>query len=250
MGKAHEGIAVRPEVDGQASRILQETQGVFKNNSHLFQGRLRKYEPFDEEERGRGSLEEHQELATTVAKRLAYTFSVLNRAVDLSFQLESTNQQAKADVTVDGNVLIKDAPVTFLLGLEKKLAEWKQVFHTMPTLQAGVAWELDETQGKDVYVSKHPEVTFKTKKVTKFHTVAEATEHHPAQVRDVVENVNEGKYTTMHWSGMISSAEKADILGRIDKLSRAVKKARQRANDQEMVEKKVAKIISEFILNG
>ena len=52
---------------------------------------------------------------------------------------------------------------------------------------------------------------------------------------------------TTTWSGMISSAQKSAILGRMDKLIRATKKARQRANTQEVVKVTISKKLIDFL---
>ena len=56
-------------------------------------------------------------------------------------------------------------------------------------------------------------------------------------------------YTEVMRSGMLPQAEKTAILNRIDKLIKAIKKARQKANSTEIVEKTVAKELFDYILN-
>ncbi|MGK0291189.1 MAG: hypothetical protein ACI86H_002656 [bacterium] len=47
---------------------------------------------------------------------------------------------------------------------------------------------------------------------------------------------------------MLSFAEKKVMMFRLDKLSQAVKKARQKANCQEVVDTNIGKVLADFIL--
>lgn len=79
--------------------------------------------------------EEHKEMVTTVHDKLDY---MLNQHIvpylDAVLQKERANQDAKADIVVDGIVLAKDVPATFLLGLEEKLKRVHEVLDKIPTL--------------------------------------------------------------------------------------------------------------------
>ena len=90
--------------------------------------------------------------------------------------------------------------------------------------------------------------TIRTRKRKKFLTVAEATKEHPAQVKEDVEDQNVGKYIKETWSGALTSARKAEILGKVDKLARAVKQARQRANCTEVPKLSVGKVLADYII--
>ncbi len=78
------------------------------------------------------------------------------------------------------------------------------------------------------------EVTYKTKKAIKHKVLYEATPNHPAQIEKWSEDERVGKYTKQMWCGLFSNPQKTAILNRVDKLIRAVKKARQRANRVEV----------------
>jgi len=171
------------------------------------------------------------------------------RYLDAVLQKERTNQEARSDLVVDGTVIAKDVPATFLLGLETKLKTVRSVYETIPTLQPGIKWERDDTQGKDVYRRAHPEEKFRTKKNMKNHVVAEATKEHPAQVQVYNEDEKVARIVTDTWCGMVSPAEKSALLGRIDKLIRAVKKARQKANTTEVIKTTIGKELFTYI-NG
>ena len=74
-----------------------------------------------------------------------------------------------------------------------------------------------------------------------------ATPQHPAQVKEWSADKAIGKYTTQTFSGMISPADKALMLSRVDKLLAAFKKARQRANCQETSAMEIGQTIIKYI---
>jgi hypothetical protein len=78
----------------------------------------------------------------------------------------------------------------------------------------------------------------------------EATDKHPAQVKESTEDVAIGKYVQTDWCSMISPAEKSRVMGRVDALIRAVKQARQRANNVDVLKVKIGKSLSDYILKG
>ena len=244
-GKLHELLAVETDLEGQARNIMDETRKVFKDKPNLFMGAVRTYKPFVDD--GIDYPEEHQSLTSTVEEKLDYAVNSICRYYDALLQKEATNQEAKADLVVDGEVIGKDLPATFLLGMETRLKKLRVMYAQIPTLAVGTEWKLDEGKGKGIFCLAHPEESMKTQKTTKSKVLYEATEHHPAQIDkwDEVENV--GKYTKQLWCGMLTPARKSELLGRIDTLISAVKKARQRANSTEIVNVQVGRKIMDFI---
>jgi hypothetical protein len=104
--------------------------------------------------------------------------------------------------------------------------------------------------GPGIFRADLDDVRDKAEKKTEYITVAPATEAHAAQVAKEMNTLVVGKFTTKKWSGMISPAEKSDVLARVDALIRAVKRARQRANQAEVVKTTVGNKLFEFILEG
>ena len=249
MAKLHELLAVEPDKEGIAKRILSETKDLFRKNHNVFTGGT-KLLKMDKE--GNDSLEasayEHREITTTVSARLDYTFESLGELIDITYQKEATNQLAKADVVVDGEILISDAPVSFLLNLEKKLKDIRGVFDLAPTLSPGVVWEEDPTAADGVFRTASPEIKAKTQKVPQFRVLYEATKEHPAEIEKWNEDVVVGKFTTTHTSGMISSHRKAELLTRVDKLLQATKQARMRANESMVATDRVSDKLFNYLL--
>ncbi len=135
--------------------------------------------------------------------------------------------------------------------METKLKKLRDQYSKIPTLDPSIRWEPDLTQNADgnVYRAVNPKKAFKTAKTFMHKILVEPTEHHPAQVEKWEETINVGVYTTEMWSGTMTSARKAEIIDKIGKLLRAVKIARQRANDQEVESKKLSDKIFDYIMS-
>lgn len=246
--KLHQLLAVEGDLAGTYTKILQETKANFQKMPDRYMGFNTRVEPFDE-----GATPEAdtiKALDDTVKSKLSYTAEHVTRYLDCVLQKEKTNQVATSDLVVDGVTIATDLPATFLLGLETKLKKVRDdIFDTIPTLAPGLKWEKDPSEGPNVYKRVHPDEKFRTKKFRKNHVLAPATKEHPAQVEVYTEDERIARIVTEVWSGMISTAEKSAILGRVNKLIRAVKKARQAANATPVVKITVGAEIFKYI-NG
>ena len=89
-------------------------------------------------------------------------------------------------------------PVTYLLFLEKQLADLHTFVKKLPVLDAAESWALDAST--DCWATE-PVQTLRTKKVPRNHVKAEATEKHPAQVEVYYEDVRIGYWTQTKFSG-------------------------------------------------
>ncbi len=249
MGKLHEILAVEGDLEGQFKRILAEALSVFKKGEH-FQGFTRTLSMFDEERKHEEEASfEHKDLTTTVRDKLNYVSDTITNYLDVVAQKERTNQEATGSVVIDNKVLLSDIPATMLLGLESKLRTIREVYEAIPTLPPGIKWVKDEVSGEDVWTTQEPETAMKTEKILKPFVLYEATDKHPAQVKELQDTENVGIYRRTLRSGMLSPREKHELLARIDKLIRSVKVARQQANTQEVVKIEVGKAIMNYI-NG
>ncbi len=246
MAKLHEVLAVESGLQTAAKKINEETIKTFGKKDEHFVRTVKTISHFAEEDQ-RLDTSETKALVTTVAAKLKYFAGPNIRALDAYLQKEATNQIAVADLEIDGTVIAAKVPATVLLGLETKLAELRTVYEAIPTLAPGPTWVADPEQGADVWRSEHPDVTFRTKRVVKPVVMAPPTKEHPAQVQAIQEDVPTAKITTQNWSGMISSAQKSDLLERVDKLIRATKRARQRANAATVVEAHIGKALFAYL---
>lgn len=245
MGKMHELLATESSVAANYQRDLQETLKVFDRGA-AFQKVVTTKTYFAEEDQ-RLNVSEVQNITTTVIERLNWFSGAVNKFFDVIVQKDKTNAVAVADVVLeDETILATGVPATTLLALENKLQDLRKVFDAVPTLPSGIVWEWDTAE--NLYKSKDPVVTFTTKKTTKPVVMYEATKEHPAQVKEVSEDIPVAKISKDTYNGMITSAQKADLLGRLDALLKAVKQARQRANDVTADKTKLGAVITGFLL--
>ena len=253
MAKLHELLAVEGDLEGSYKKIIDESKITFTKRADHFFGFHRKCDMM--QEGAEAPPEEFKEMDSTVHKKLDYVKDYVIRYFDAILQKEKTNQQAVADLIVDDVTIGKDLPATFLLGLESRLKMVRSVYKFLPTLPPGTKWEKDETRGEHIYVTTHPEQTPKTAKTfmhkvlvdAQFPKEGEGGQSLPAQIEKWEEQKTVGMYQKTIWSGMITPVEKSNFLSKIDKLIRATKKARQRANATNVVKINIGEEIFNFI---
>jgi hypothetical protein len=154
------------------------------------------------------------------------------------------NTAARGTVVVDGEVLLADAPVTYLLFLEKQLSDIKAFVEKLPVLDAGEVWRWDENQA---CYATDPVETHRTKKVPRVLVKYEATEEHPAQTEVWQEDVVVGYWKSIKYSGAYPAQKKKALIERVEKLGRAVKYAREEANSVEVENQRVGRKILDWI---
>lgn len=246
--RLHEVLAVEADLEGTAKKVIGEARTTFSKKHDHFLGHRKSLRMFDEQRKHEeAGAEEHKELVTTVPDKLKYVQGKVVRWFDALLQKEATNQDARADLIVDGDVLIENVPATWLLGMETRLKLLREMYEDIPTRAPGVNWVPDEERGDGVFKGLHLETKDKTEKTIQHKVVVPATKEHPAQVERWSDNIKVGVFEVERWTSMISPAQKSGYLDRIDKLIRACKKARQRANQAEVRKLSVAKKLFGYI---
>jgi len=248
-GQLHEVLAVYPSTKGAATKLLAETLKTFKDKKHLFAESLKTYRHLIEDEAEHYQQpEEHSVMGTTVGQKLAHMAEFVGPFIDAGLQIDLTNTAANADVEVEG-LTLPHLPATFLMQFDKRLGELRKAYDEMPTLDPKRRWAEDPARGQGVYTAD-AEVTHVTRKETKYQTVAEATEHHPAQIATDVVVKRVGENTTKFWSGMVTPREKKGVIARLDALQKAVKRALAEANRIDHSTDKIAEKVFKYIHGG
>ncbi len=236
MSKLHELLAVDTQVKGQAEASRKDLMNTFekKRHSHF----SRKTVTFIPNQEGvQAKVEAHQDLQTTVRRELKWLGDKLASAIDVGHQVDVANTQAKADVALDdGTTILKDVPTTSLLQMAHRLKELQEFVASIPTLDPAQGFTPDSsmsTEGDTVYRAQDSEKS-RSEKVFSFVVMVPPTDKHPAQVKELMGDKTIGHTLTQEWSGLITTSEKGNMLDRVEEISRAVKKARARANEMEL----------------
>lgn len=237
-------IAVLQSVKQNSAKAKTEVYHLAQKPA-LFQGLSRTFSPREED--GFVYPAEHQKLTLNAEELLEQFSQACTEFYDLSATQDWANTQAKASVSVDGQVILSDVPVSHLLFLEKQLQDVKTFIQSIPVLSIDKDWRHDP--GRSCYVTDAKE-TVKTKKITDFVTVFEPTEHHPGQAKEVSKDVIEGVWSLIEFSGALPKDRVNQLLKRVDKLSKAVVQAREEANSQNVEQKQVASRIFGYLFSS
>jgi hypothetical protein len=244
--KLNQVIAVEKGEKNRAYGVMKEHYKTFQRVAE-FNGLSRTYQPKNAED-SEVYPAEHTRVRHDAVKLFAQICDELSSVMEVIAWKDWSNTGARADVVVDGKVLIPQAPVTYLLYLEKELGNLKDEIKKLPELDPSVPWTRDLQQG---LWRSPPTESAKTKKIPKVIQLAKATEHHPEQAQLTHEDVVVGNWTAVQFSGAIPASEKETLLKRVGQLLDAVKYAREAANDMPVLESPpVAKPILDFVLSG
>ncbi len=248
MTKLHELLAVQGNLSGQANKKRADLMDTFEKKRHLFEETRKTFNPSGEDG-GTATVEEQKDIQATVTAEIEWVVRSLAKAVDVAYQVDLANTEAKADVvTEDNETLLKAVPATTLLQLEKRVAEWKDMIATIPTLDPAKGFQPDAARGKGYYRARDVQKT-RTKKVKEVLKLAPPTDKHPEQVQVIDVDKPIGTVLEQEWSSRITPAMKANLLDRVETLYRAVTKARSKANEHaiETNDKKIGAELLEFV---
>lgn len=228
MTKLNQLLAVEKGVKSKAERVITDAHHSIQKPV-LLAGLSRTYQPKDAE--GDRLPSETSRVQLTVDGTIETVSDTLTRLFDVTATKEYANTKAVADVVVGNRTILKDAPVTFLLFLEKQLVALNTFIAKLPTLDPAEKWSYSPESG--FWESEVAETT-RTKKVPKNHVKAEATDKHPAQVELFHEDVVVGYWSAKKFSGAIPADRLKTLLRRVEELQEAVKFAREAANNLDV----------------
>jgi hypothetical protein len=177
---------------------------------------------------------------------LAQAARLLTEIMDVTATKDYANCHASADVVLDGQVLSKTRPRLIFFFWKSSSAI------CTPSSRRCQLW-MRPTTG----VATRIRLCFKTaaiptqrtKKVQKPLVLYPATAEHPAQTQMITEDIVVGYWDTIKQSGALPVPRKQVLLERIEKLSQAVKFAREQANSAEAEPQKVGGTIFAYLLS-
>lgn len=239
--KLNQAIAILNSVKADAKKATTKIYQLAQK-SDLFSGISRTYEPAHED--GFNYPSEQNNLQLKSEDLIKQFSEALIELFDIAATQDWGNTQAIADVVVGDKVILTAVPVSYLLFLEKQLTDIKTFVLALPIQDISEEW-IKNSQ-LDCY-STEPKYTTKTKRVVKPVVLYEATKEHPAQVKEASEDIPEGKWKTVKFTGAITRSQQNDLIKRVDLLSRAVVFARETANSIEVTKKDVATPVFSYL---
>jgi len=241
MARLNQIIAVEKGVKSRSFQELTEAHHALQKPA-LLAGIARTYQPKDEE--GEQLPPEATKVQVKAEEIIRQTGGILTRLFDVTATKDWTNCTARANVVLDGQPLLTQVPVTYLLFLEKQLVDLHTFVRKLPVLDAADSWTYDASI--DCWATE-PVQTVKTKKVPRNHVKAEATEKHPAQVEMYYEDVVVGHWKTVKFSGALPARRVNELLERVEKLQQAVKFAREEANGVDVTDQEVGDRVFRYL---
>lgn len=245
--KLHELLAVNGNLAGQATKVRTELAATFKGKRHLFEEKRKSFTSSDENTPAK--VEEQSDIQSTVADEIAWITPHLAKSLNVAYQVDLANTEARADVLLeDGTVLLTQIPATTLLQLEKRIAEWKELIASIPTLDPAKGFRPDTDRGAGYYKARDVEKD-REKPDREVVVLYPAVDKHPAQVQLVDVRRKVGTILEQEWSALITPAKKAELLENVEDLFRAATKARAKANEHaiETADKKIGETLLGFV---
>ncbi len=233
MARLNQIIAVEKGVKSRSFQELTEAHHALQKPT-LLSGIARTYRPRDEE--GEALPPESTKVQIKAEDIVRQTGEIMSRLFDVTATKDWANCLARADVVLDGQVLLAQVPITYLLFLEKQLVDIHTFIRKLPVLDAAETWAFDSSA--DCWATE-PVQTLRTRKVPRNHVKAEATDKHPAQVEVYYEDVTVGYWRTVKFSGALPAQRINDMLQRVERLQEAIKFAREEANNVEVTDQKI-----------
>jgi hypothetical protein len=227
----------------ETERVVTDLYKIIQKPD-LFNGLERFYSPLDEVN-GKKLPPEKQKIQHRVKDIVKQAVDSWTTLWDLVLTQDTSNQQAKSDIVVDGVVVVKNVPVTTLLFLEKQIANLESFISKLPTPDSTDTWTWDANSGS---LRNQDSETLRTEKEPAHYVKYQATKEHPAQVEYFQKDVPVGKWRSVKFTASVPVDQKNKWLEKVRKLHDAVKIARENANMLEVQVQKMSESIFDFVL--
>lgn len=241
MTKLSQIVSVETGVSSDFKRDFDNVRQL-SHLDHVLNGFRRTYQKAHDD--GDDYPSESARVQTTVPELNEQVRKLLTRLLDVTATKDWANTEARADLIVDGQILVPQVPATYLLWVEKRLDDLRNYLARLPVLDPADDWSFNDQQG---FWETNAVETAKTRKVPKAMTLYAATPEHPAQVEKF--NVDEviGTWTMVKRSGAIPATERRRLVERVTRLIEAVRMARQQANTTDVEDVLVGKVLLDYV---
>lgn len=239
--KMNQVLAVEKNVKAKAYQSFTDLHKAAQQAA-LLNGHTKTYQP--KEETDQTIPPQTLKVQMNAADMFQEARKLLTEYFDVTATKDWGNQLAKADVEVDGQVLLKDVPATYLLFLDKQLNDLRTFVSKFTELDPSIEWTKDPSTG---LFKSDAIATVRTEKKQRPLVLYQATPQHPAQTQLVTEDVTVGTWYTTKFSGAIPATQKRELLDRIDRMTQAVKQALEHANMTAVETKKTGDVVLGYI---
>jgi len=239
--KLCQNLATLKATKSRINRKVTDLHHTTKNPS-FFHGQVRTFEVTSD--RVGESPPEHQRVQFRAEDILRSVGEAMTELMDATAIQEWANTKARADVRVGDEVLIPQAPVTYLLFMEKQLTDLHTFVSKLPVLSPAEEWKYDDN---DKLFKTPAQKTERTKKVQRPITMYEATKEHPAQTQLITEDIPVGFWNTVKHSGALPPSRKELLERRVADLLAAVKAAREEANMIQAEKQEIGQKVFDYI---
>jgi hypothetical protein len=243
MQKLNQVVALEHSTKSRTHSTISNLHKV-SQKSDLFNGFAKSYTPKDEE--GDTFPNENKKVQFIATDKLDEFSKCLVELLDITATKDFANCTAVANIVVEGKVIAEKVPVPYLLFLEKQILDIRTYVEALPTLDMNEDWTKDDNSG---LFKTNATLTNRTKKIQTALVLYHATDRHPAQTQLITEDVIVGSWSAVKHSGALQLPVKNKYLSKIEKLSSAIKFAREEANSSEAPEVKIGKSIFEYLLS-
>lgn len=225
--KLNQVLAIEKGIKERVGKVITDLYQAAQKPG-LFNGFVKRYRRINEQ--GEVYPDQRQKVQANAMENLRAVIDGKIELLNITAQKDFANMGATADIMVDGQVLVEQAPATFILWLEKQVEDLRTYVSKLPTLDEAENWELNA----ETNLFQSGEITtHRTAKVIEPIVLFPATDKHPAQTQLINKDVLVGYWDEVKLSGALPVPRKQAILARIEKLYRAVKVAREAANIAE-----------------
>lgn len=228
----------------EKKRITNEISEIHRASQvpDLFNGFERKYVPTDDG--GETLPPESKKVQLSAKGCLDKVKKAMTQELDLEATKDLSNSTAKANLVVNGEILLENVPATTLLFLEKKLTDLHTIVEKFTVLDSAENWTEDTASG--LFKTEAVKAN-RTKKVPKAIVLYDATDKHPAQTQIFNDDVVVGQYQLVKTSGALRKTDKEELLEKISNLLNCVKAAREQANMSAVQKSEIGATVFEFL---
>ncbi len=244
MTRLSQIIAVELAVTSDAERVVADVKREMSSPDRL-SGISKTYKPRAED--GDALPPASTKVQAKAEDALTRVQDALARLFDVRLTKDAANATAVVDLKVGGHMLLPRVPVTYMLFLERQLGELAALVNGLPLLDPAEEWHPDDVSGCQ---RSEPVVTVRSKKVPRAFVAYAHTPEHAAQVQVWHEDIPEGDWTTVKFSGALPSERVTEIADRIRVLRDEVKRAREEGNATEIRDREAGKAVLSYVFSG